>query len=260
MSRRSKIGRRRPAQESIGAAGRAGHDTVLELVDIAKHYPGSPPVRALDGLSLSVCRGELVAIVGASGSGKSTLLNIIGTLDRPTAGRACLEGTAVADLSDAALAGLRAARIGFVFQQFHLLEGATAAVNVANGLLYQGVARKRRHRLAVDALHRVGLGHRIEHRASKLSGGERQRVAIARAIVADPAIVLADEPTGNLDSVSSDAIVDLLRDLNADGATIIVITHDQDLATSFPRQVTMRDGRIIADHGTTRPFLAASAP
>jgi putative ABC transport system ATP-binding protein len=224
-----------------------GHGQVLELVDIAKHYPGTPPIKALDGVSLSVTRGELVAIVGASGSGKSTLMNIIGTLDRSTAGHAFLDGNPVADLSDAALAGLRAARIGFVFQQFHLLEGTTAAANVANGLLYQGVAPKQRRRLAIDALERVGLGHRTNHKASKLSGGERQRVAIARAIVANPAIVLADEPTGNLDSATSSAIVELLRDLNNDGTTIVVITHDQDLAATMPRRVTLRDGRIIDD-------------
>ena len=226
--------------------------TVLELVDITKRYEGSPPIKALDGVSMSVRRGDLAAIVGASGSGKSTLLNIIGTLDRPTSGNAYIEGIPVADLSDAALAGLRAARIGFVFQQFHLLEASTAAVNVANGLLYQGVAPKQRRQLARQALDRVGLSHRTEHKASKLSGGERQRVAIARAIVASPAIVLADEPTGNLDSVTSASILELLHDLNSDGTTtIVVITHDRELAAELPRQVALRDGRIIADDMAT---------
>ncbi|MCP3934947.1 MAG: ABC transporter ATP-binding protein [Actinomycetia bacterium] len=232
---------------------------VLELVDIAKHYPASPPIKALDGVSLTVHPGELVGLVGASGSGKSTLLNIIGTLDRPTAGHAYIEGTAVAELSDADRSGLRAARIGFVFQQFHLLESSTAVSNVSNGLLYQGVPRKQRTRLAIDALERVGLGHRVDHRAAKLSGGERQRVAIARAIVADPAIVLADEPTGNLDSHTSADILTLLGDLNADGTTILIITHDQDLASAFPRRVTVNDGRIIDDHQTQFPTLIPAA-
>ncbi len=252
----------RPTAASVGtntSTGVSASDVVLELVDIAKHYPGNPPVKALDGISMSVRRGELLGIVGASGSGKSTLLNIIGTLDRPTVGRAYIEGTAVDDLGDAALAGMRAARIGFVFQQFHLLETATAASNVATGLLYQGVARKRRYRLATEALEHVGLGHRIDQKASKLSGGERQRVAIARAIVANPAIVLADEPTGNLDSSTSNAIVELLRDLNADGTTIAVITHDHEVAATLPRRITLCDGRIIADD-TRAPTLTASAP
>ncbi len=221
---------------------------VLELTDVSKHYPGSPPVKALDGVSLTIGRGELVGIVGASGSGKSTLLNMIGTLDRPTSGQVLIEGQAVTEMSDAALAGVRATGIGFVFQQFHLLEGSSAAANVANGLLYHGVARRTRYRRAAEALERVGLGHRIDHKASKLSGGERQRVAVARAIVADPAIVLADEPTGNLDSVTSGAIVDLLRDLNREGTTIVIITHDQELAAGLPRRVTLRDGRVVEDH------------
>ncbi len=221
--------------------------TVLDLTGVTKEYPGSPPVRALDDVSLSVDRGELLAIVGASGSGKSTLLNIIGTLDRPTSGQVVIEGTPVADLSDGGLAGLRSARIGFVFQQFHLLEAITAVDNVATGLLYQGVRRGRRRALATEALERVGLGNRLRFEPPQLSGGERQRIAIARAIVGDPAIVLADEPTGNLDSHTSTDIVNLLRQLNDDGSTIIVITHDQDLAADLPRRVTLSDGRVVDD-------------
>ena len=195
----------------------------------------------------AVARGELLAIVGASGSGKSTLMNLIGTLDRPTSGRVSIEGIDVATLPDAGLAGVRSTRIGFVFQQFHLLEAVSALDNVATGLLYRGQRRSHRRELAADALHRVGLGHRLHHRPPQLSGGERQRVAVARAIVGDPAIVLADEPTGNLDSRTSDETVELFRRLHDDGSTIIVITHDRDLAATFPRRVTLRDGRVVAD-------------
>ncbi len=220
---------------------------VLLLDGVTKDYPASPPVRAVDEVDLSVERGELMAIVGASGSGKSTLLNLIGTLDRPSSGRVAIEGVAVDSLSDAGLAGLRSSRIGFVFQQFHLLEAVSALDNVATGLLYQGLRRSQRRAMATEALRRVGLGHRIEHRPPQLSGGERQRVAVARAIVGDPAIVLADEPTGNLDSRTSDETIELLRRLHDEGSTIVVITHDRELAASFPRQVTLRDGRVVAD-------------
>lgn len=225
----------------------ASTPSVLELVGASKQYPGSTPVRALADVSLSVAKGELVGIVGASGSGKTTLLNIIGTLDRPTNGHVLIEGTPVATLSDARLAALRSTRIGFVFQQFHLLESVSALHNVATGLLYQGVRRSHRRALATEALERVGLIHRLDHKPPQLSGGERQRVAIARAIIGDPAIVLADEPTGNLDSHTSTDIVDLLRRLNDDGSTILVITHNRDLATALPRRVTLSDGRITDD-------------
>ena len=230
----------------------------LELIDVAKHYPGTPPVEALTAVSLTVHDGELVAIVGASGSGKSTLLNIIGTLDRPTRGEVMIEGHRISTLSDARLAGLRSRRIGFVFQQFHLLEAISALENVATGLLYRGVSRRIRRSLAADALERVGLSHRMHHKPPQMSGGERQRVAIARAIVGDPAIVLADEPTGNLDSRTSNDIVQLIRNLNEEGSTIIVITHDTELAAALPRRVSLRDGRVINDEIDPRHQLAAS--
>lgn len=222
----------------------------LELDGVSRHYPGTPPVRALDGVNFTVQRGEITALVGPSGSGKSTLMNVIGTLDRPTAGEVRIDGTATTRLSDAGLAGLRAARLGFVFQQFHLLEGASVVDNVAAGLVYRGVARRERRRLSIAALERVGLGHRLTHRPPQLSGGERQRVAIARAIVGEPAIVLADEPTGDLDTATSASIMDLLIRLHAEGATMLVITHEADIAARCHRQVTMRDGRIVADTET----------
>jgi putative ABC transport system ATP-binding protein len=223
----------------------------LELDGVSRHYPGSPPVRALDDVSLSILAGELTAIVGPSGSGKSTLMNVIGTLDRPTGGEVRIDGAATTTLTDAGLAGLRAARIGFVFQQFHLLEGASVVDNVAAGLLYRGVARRERRRLSTAALERVGLGHRLRHRPPQLSGGERQRVAIARAIVGEPAIILADEPTGNLDTATSASIMDLLTRLHTEGATILVITHEASIAARCHRQITMRDGHVIADAANT---------
>ena len=221
---------------------------VLELVDVVKQYPGNPPVEVLRGVSLEIGAGELVAIAGPSGSGKSTLLHIIGTLDRPTSGTVRVTGHDVTHLSDRQVSGLRARRIGFVFQQFYLLDGMTALDNVANGLLYLGVAIDRRRAAATEALERVGLGHRLRHLPSQLSGGEQQRVAIARALIARPAIVLADEPTGNLDSASGASILALLQELNVeDGTTIAVITHDHDVAAGLPRQVAIRDGRIVHD-------------
>ena len=204
---------------------------LLELREVRRSY-GSPPVTACDGVSLSVDQGEFVAIVGPSGSGKSTLLNLIGTLDRPDSGAVIIEGMDVSALGDAELSGVRASLIGF---------------NVADGLLYRGVPRAKRREKAREALEKVGLGHRIEHRPHQMSGGERQRVAIARALVGSPALLLADEPTGNLDSRSGEAIVSLLRELNDSGTTIIVITHDNDLAASLPRQVMIRDGKVVSD-------------
>jgi putative ABC transport system ATP-binding protein len=221
--------------------------TVLELQDVTKTYGSDPPVRALDGVSLAVRAGELVAIVGPSGSGKTTLLHVIGTLDRPTSGTVRIDGVDVADLDDRGLAALRARSIGFVFQQFFLAEHSTVLENVADGLLYAGPGVAERRERAAMALDAVGLADRKGFRPSKLSGGQRQRVAIARALVGRPAILLADEPTGNLDSASGAAIVELLDELSAAGATIVVITHDRELAARMPRQVEVLDGRIVRD-------------
>ncbi|WP_144710025.1 ABC transporter ATP-binding protein [Curtobacterium pusillum] len=222
---------------------------VLSLRDVTKTYG---EVGALRGVSLEVRAGELLAVVGPSGSGKSTMLNITGTLDRPTSGTVTVAGNDVGGLSDDRLSRLRADHIGFVFQHFHLQPGATAAENVADGLLYAGVGRRERHRRAEAALDRVGLGRRVDHRPNQLSGGEKQRVAIARAIVGDPTILLADEPTGALDSASGAAVLALLRDLNASGTTVVVITHDLALAASLPRRVRMRDGLVEGDERSGR--------
>ncbi|MDJ0664622.1 MAG: ABC transporter ATP-binding protein [Acidimicrobiia bacterium] len=218
--------------------------SVLELAGVDKIYPGPPPVTALNNVNVSIAAGDLVAIVGPSGAGKSTLLHMMGALDRPTAGTISIEGTDIASLSDRRLSGLRSHRIGFVFQDFFLINGITAMANVAEGLIYRGLGRGERTRRAQVALERVGLGARLRHLPNQLSGGERQRVAIARALVGDPAIVLADEPTGNLDSHTSEEIAQLFAGLNADGTTIVVITHDKDLAARFPRMIEMRDGAL----------------
>ncbi|ENO17798.1 ABC transporter ATP-binding protein [Schaalia cardiffensis] len=219
---------------------------ILSLHDVRRTY-GEPPVAACAGVSLAIERGEFVAIVGPSGSGKSTLLNLIGTLDRPTSGTVEIDGIDVSRLSDRKLSALRAHLIGFVFQQFHLSEGMNAIDNVADGLLYLGVPRAERRQKAEAALIRVGLSHRLYHKPHQMSGGERQRVAIARAVVGDPPLLLADEPTGNLDSVSGASIVELLHELHEQGTTIVVITHDNDLALQLPRQIAIKDGRIVHD-------------
>jgi putative ABC transport system ATP-binding protein len=218
---------------------------VLELASVTKLYPGEPPVESLRGIDLSLEHGELVAIVGPSGSGKTTLLNIMAALDRPSTGSVRLAGHETAPLSDRALSGLRAHHLGVVFQQFFLLDNLSALENVADGLLYRGVRPAERRRRAAAALARVGLAHRLAHRPQKLSGGERQRVAIARALIGEPAILLADEPTGNLDSAAGADLVALLRDLNDQGTTLVVITHNEEVAAAAKRVVVLRDGRII---------------
>jgi putative ABC transport system ATP-binding protein len=217
----------------------------LALGDVVKEYAGG--VHALRGVSIEIAAGDQVAVVGPSGSGKTTMLTVLGTLERPTRGSVRVAGHDVVHATDTELAGLRAHKIGFVFQGFHLQDAVTALDNVANGMLYTGAPARERREAAQAALERVGLGHRLSHRPPQLSGGERQRVAIARAIAKRPVIILADEPTGNLDSKSGHEVISLLRELSADGATLTLITHDSQIASEFPRRLQMRDGEIVGD-------------
>ncbi|MFG2075725.1 ABC transporter ATP-binding protein [Nonomuraea maritima] len=231
---------------------------MIELTDVSRTYPGG--VTALASVSLRIGHGELVAIVGPSGSGKSTMLNVAGTLDRPSSGTVRIDGYDVSELDDDQLSALRATAIGFVFQSFHLAARVTALDNVAEGLLYTGLGRAERRERAAQALERVRLGHRLGHEPHELSGGERQRVAIARAVSGGPPLLLADEPTGALDSVAGAGVMDLLHELNASGTTIVIITHDREIAAGLPRQIAMRDGTIVSDSAAEPELGAEPAP
>jgi len=224
-------------------------EPAVELRDVVRRYPGEPPVESLRGVSLRIEPGELLAVVGPSGSGNTTLRHIVRTLDRPTSGAVRIAGEDINRMSDRQISGFRAARLGFVFQQFFLIDGMSVLDNVAAGLLYRGIDARTRRRLAAATLERVGLGHRLTHRPAQLSGGERQRTAIARSVVGRPALVLADEPTGNLDSASGAEIIELLKDLNRDGTTIAVVTHNHELAGAMDRRIELKDGRIEKDTG-----------
>ena len=236
--------------QPVPVPARAAAGPVLELAGVVKQYPGDPPVTALAGVDLRIGHGELAAIVGPSGSGKSTLLHVMGTLERPTRGIVRIAGQDTTVMSDKQLSGLRARRLGFVFQQFFLLDGLSVLDNVAGGLLYRGGAIAERRALAQAAIDRVGLAHRARHRPNQLSGGEQQRTAIARALAGHPALVMADEPTGNLDSTAGASILELLRELHKEGTTILVITHDLEVAAAMDRRIEIRDGKITGDTPT----------